>query len=187
MGLIPGLGKSPGVENGNLLWYSYLENSNDRGAWQAIVHRAAKRRMWLSTHTHTHTHTHTQLYLYLCVCVSHSVMSICDLMDCSLPGSSVHGFSMQEYQSGSPFPSPEALPHPGIEPGSPALQIDSLLTEPLGKPQTSPIMGLEPTTLRLRASCFTEWAWWLSIPMVTFIEQTQWSQLRMNYVTQVIQ
>ena len=103
-----------------------------------------------------HTHTHTQLYLYLCVCVSHSVMSICDLMDCSLPGSSVHGFSMQEYQSGSPFPSPEALPHPGIEPGSPALQIDSLLTEPLGKPQTSPIMGLEPTTLRLRASCFTE-------------------------------
>ena len=62
---------------------------------------------------------------------------------------------MQEYLSGLPFPSPEDLPHPGIEPGSPVLQVDSLLTETPGKPQTSPIMGLEPTTLRLRASCST--------------------------------
>ena len=35
---IPELGRSPGVENGNLLQYSCLENSIDRGAWQAIVH-----------------------------------------------------------------------------------------------------------------------------------------------------
>ena len=35
---IPGSGRSPGVENGNLLQYSCLENSIDRGAWQAIVH-----------------------------------------------------------------------------------------------------------------------------------------------------
>ena len=33
------------------------------------------------------------------------------------------------------FPSPEDLPHPGIKPGSPALLADSLLSEPLGKPQ----------------------------------------------------
>ena len=39
------------------------------------------------------------------------------------------GFSRQEYWSGLPFPSPEDLPDPGIEPGSPALQVDSLLTE----------------------------------------------------------
>ena len=65
------------------------------------------------------------------------------------------GFSTQEYWSGLPFPSPEDLPHPGIEPGSPVLQVDSLLTETPGKPQTSPIMGLEPTTLQLRASCST--------------------------------
>ena len=44
-------------------------------------------------------------------------------MDCSLPGSSVHEFSRQEYWSGLPFPSPGYLPEPGIEPGSPALQI----------------------------------------------------------------
>ena len=48
---------------------------------------------------------------------SHSVVSnSCDLMDCSLPGSSVHGFSRQEYWSGLSFPSPEDLPDPGIQP-----------------------------------------------------------------------
>ena len=36
--LIPGLGRSPGVGNGNLLQYSCLENSMDRGAKGAIVH-----------------------------------------------------------------------------------------------------------------------------------------------------
>ena len=44
------------------------------------------------------------------------------------------GFSRQEYWSGLPFPSPEDLPNPGIEPGPPTLQTDALLFEPLGKP-----------------------------------------------------
>ena len=39
------------------------------------------------------------------------------------------GFSRQEYWSRLPFPSPGDLPNPGIEPRSPALQADSLLTE----------------------------------------------------------
>ena len=43
------------------------------------------------------------------------------------------GFSRQEYWSGLPFPSPGALPDPGIEPGSPALQTDALPSEPPGK------------------------------------------------------
>ena len=46
------------------------------------------------------------------------------------------GFSRQEYWSGLPFPSPGDLPDPGIEPmspASPALQVDSLLTEPYAK------------------------------------------------------
>ena len=42
LGLIPGLGRSPGVENGNQLLYSYLENSMDRKAWQATVHVVEK-------------------------------------------------------------------------------------------------------------------------------------------------
>ena len=37
-GLVLGLGRSPGVGNGNLLQYSCLENPMDRGAWQATVH-----------------------------------------------------------------------------------------------------------------------------------------------------
>ena len=40
----------------------------------------------------------------------------------------------QEYWSGQPIPSPVNLPHPGIEPGSPALQVDSLPTELWMKP-----------------------------------------------------
>ena len=44
------------------------------------------------------------------------------------------GFSRQEYESGLPFPSPGDLPDPGIEPGSPALETDTLPSEPPGKP-----------------------------------------------------
>ena len=40
------------------------------------------------------------------------------------------GFSRQEYWSGLPFPSPGDLPYPGIEPVSPALQTDTLPSEP---------------------------------------------------------
>ena len=43
------------------------------------------------------------------------------------------GFSRQEYWSGLPFSPPGNLPDPGIEPGSPTLQADSLLSEPSGK------------------------------------------------------
>ena len=42
MGLIPGSGRCPGEGNGNPLQYSWLENSMDRGVWQAIVHGVAK-------------------------------------------------------------------------------------------------------------------------------------------------
>ena len=43
-------------------------------------------------------------------------------------------FSRQEYWSGLPFPSPGNLPDPGIEPGSPAWEADTLTSEPPGKP-----------------------------------------------------
>ena len=44
-------------------------------------------------------------------------------------------FSRQDYWSGLPFASPEDLHDPGIEPTSPALQADALLSEPPGKPK----------------------------------------------------
>ena len=53
LGLIPGLGRSPGEGNGNPLQYSWLENSMDGGAWWATVHRVAKSRTWLSDFTFT--------------------------------------------------------------------------------------------------------------------------------------
>ena len=45
------------------------------------------------------------------------------------------GISRQEYWSGLSFPSPGDLPNPGVKLKSPALQADSLLSEPPGKPQ----------------------------------------------------
>ena len=43
------------------------------------------------------------------------------------------GFSRQEYGSGVPLPFPGDLPDPGMEPGSPSLQADTLPSEPPGK------------------------------------------------------
>ena len=60
------------------------------------------------------------LQLTVKVLVSQSCLTLRDPMDCSPPGSSVHGIC------GLPFPSSRDLPDPGIEPGSPALQADSL-------------------------------------------------------------
>ena len=48
-GLIPGLGRSPGEENGNPLQNSCLENPMDRGAWGAIVHGVTKVRHDVAT------------------------------------------------------------------------------------------------------------------------------------------
>ena len=74
--------------------------------------------------------------LCVCVwCVSHSVMS--DFLQpyglYPLQAPLCMEFSRQEYRSGLSFPSPGDLPNPGIKPGSPALQADSLPSEPPGK------------------------------------------------------
>ena len=47
-----------------------------------------------------------------------SCPALCDPIDCSPSGSSVHGILQQEYWSGWPHPSPGDLPDPGIEPTS---------------------------------------------------------------------
>ena len=54
MGSVSESGISPGVGNGNLLQYSFLENSMDRGAWWARVQTVAKGQT-LTEHAHTHT------------------------------------------------------------------------------------------------------------------------------------
>ena len=52
MGLILGVGKSPGGGNGNPLQYSYLENPMDRGAWQAAIHGVSESHTQLSNWAH---------------------------------------------------------------------------------------------------------------------------------------
>ena len=90
------------------------------------------------------------------VCVSCSVMSDSyNPMDCSLPLSM--GFSRREYWSALPFPSPEDFPDPGIEPGAPALQADSLPTELWGK-----LIKILETTIYIQSmnSCMAKTHWW---------------------------
>ena len=91
----------------------------------------------------------------LCL-VAQLCLTLCNPMDYSLPGSSAHGIfqartlgtvvcqaplsiglSRQEFWSELPCPPPRDLPNPGIEPGSPALEADSLPPEPPGKPYIS--------------------------------------------------
>ena len=54
-------------------------------------------------------------------------------------------FSRQEYWTGLPFPSLGDLPNPGIKPWSPALQADSLPSEPPGKPTTKRLKSIKTT------------------------------------------
>ena len=74
--------------------------------------------------------------LKLKVLVAQSCSTLCDSVDCDPPGFSVPGiplsigFFRQKYWSGYPFSSPWGLPDPEVKPGSPALQTDSLSSEP---------------------------------------------------------
>ena len=70
-GSVPGLGWSPGGGHGNPLQYSCLENSMDRGAWWATVHRFAKSQTQLKWQR-THSRGSSWLRNQTCVsCVSH--------------------------------------------------------------------------------------------------------------------
>ena len=60
------------------------------------------------------------------------------------------GFSRQEYWSGVPLYSPEDLPNPGIEPGSPALQTDALPSEPLEKPMAESKEELKSLLMKVK-------------------------------------
>ena len=68
-----------------------------------------------------------QLFAKLCP-------ALCNPMDCCLPGSSVQGFFQARIPEWVTIPVSGDLPDPGIEPRSPALQADSLPSEPPGKP-----------------------------------------------------
>ena len=90
------------------------------------------------------------------------VSDCCDPWTAALWAPLSVGFSRQEHWSGLPFPSPGDLPNPGSKHRSPALQADSLPSEPPGKPlimteadvelETHCTLGGELGVARLRAS-----------------------------------
>ena len=95
-------------------------------------------------------------FQYLCVingcaCVHAKSLQLCPTLcnpvNCSLPGSSVYGFSRQEYWSGLPCPPPGDLPNPGIKPASLCLlhwQAGSWPLVPPGKPLPNPAQLQNP-------------------------------------------
>ena len=74
----------------------------------------------------------------MCVSVIQLSLTLCDPMDLARQAPLSRGFSRQEHWSGLTRPPPGDLWDPGIEPGSPAVQADSLPTELPGKPSVPP-------------------------------------------------
>ena len=88
----PGSERSPGVGNGNLLQYSCLKNSMDRGAQHATVHGVEKSQTCLRVcacahtcaHTHTHTHTHKPWLGSHCQSVPIYIENSCFFLSCKI-------------------------------------------------------------------------------------------------------
>ena len=75
------------------------------------------------------------------LCCAESCPTLCDPMNCSLPGSFVHGKSSGKNYL-LPRPPPGDLPNPGIKPRSASLQADSLPSEPPGKHKNTGVGSL---------------------------------------------
>ena len=166
--------RSPGEGNGNPLQYSCLENYMDGGAWWATVHGVTKSQTRFQLHFHFHTPylgwgsqkigiiieiTICSLVpiLLLFVLTARESVSLSVVSDSVTLWTVVHqallslGFSRQQCWNGLPCLPAGNLPDPGIEPRSPALQEDSLPSEPPGKQQEKEIFNLK---------C---WAWIFSL------------------------
>ena len=165
LSLIPGLGRSPGEENGNLLQYCCLGNPTDRGTWKATVHGAAKSRtrlsdialpQFLALWTPGKKHRAKDFFRGLTTpytppkCISMCCMLLLShfsraqlfatLRTVACQASLSMGFSRQEYWSELPCPPPGDLPNPRNETASleaPASHTDSSLLSHWGKPQVS--------------------------------------------------
>ena len=68
------------------------------------------------------------------------IISLCTVLSCSVVSDSATPWTVTHEACGLPCPPPGDLPYPGIEPRSPTLQADSLLSEPPGKPINLPIV-----------------------------------------------
>ena len=80
----------------------------------------------------------------------------------------------REYWSGQPIPSPVDLPDPGIELGSPALQVDSLPAELPGKPSISSLQHHRWITVYSVTSCPGTTLWGVWVQWYALEEKTAW-------------
>ena len=130
VGSIPAWGRSPGGGLGNPFQFSCLENPMDRGAWRAMVHNLAKGRTQLKRLRRNNSNNNESSAVCLEACgIGPRVLSCVRLFVTPWTVAPVPlsmGFPRQEYWSGLPFPPSGNLPHSGIEPAFPALQVDSL-------------------------------------------------------------
>ena len=152
-GLIPGSGRSPGKGNGNPPQDSCLENSKDRGAWQATLHRVSKswtQLKWLSMHLctklvvpsvgsmiHVGLPVKTPFFpqlpqithqwnceMYQFSSVAQSCPALCDPMDCSTPGFPVHHQLLELAQTHVHWVGDAIQPyHPLSSPSPPAFNL----------------------------------------------------------------
>ena len=123
---------------------------------------------------YTHTHAHVYVYICMCMCVyacvlNHLCLTLCDPMDCSAPGSSVHGILQARILEWVAVPSfrgsPRDLPHLGIEivslKSNLHWQASSLLLVTPGKPISEatwwPRQCVMPTLVGMLAA-FKSWS-----------------------------
>ena len=161
MGSIPGLGRSPEGGSSKPLHYCFLKTPMDRGAWWATVHGVAKSHTGLNSHSHTHSMEYfsllfaTRCFGFLStsvknvmgilievkVLITQSCMTLCNPMDCSLPGSSVYGISQARTLEWIAISSSRGSSQPRDQTHVSCVscigKVDSLPLSHLGKPFTS--------------------------------------------------
>ena len=81
--------------------------------------------------------------------------TLCNPVDCSPPGSSIHGILQARILEWVAIPFSRDLPDPGIKPRSPSLQADSLLSEPPGSKQIFLLFQREILSLSSKVVCYT--------------------------------
>ena len=89
--------------------------------------------IYLINNQHLHCEVSKALKTCCYLLVAKSCPTFCDPWTAACQAPLSIGFPRQQYQSMLPLPPPGDLPHPGIKPGSPALQADFFAAEPLGK------------------------------------------------------
>ena len=105
--------------------------------------------------------TREALFLIVLCLVTQPYPTLCDPVDCSPSGSSVHGDSPRKSTGMVAMPASGGSSQAGIKPKSPGLQVDSLPPEPLGKPMNTEVgslsllQGIFQTRNWTRVSCIT--------------------------------